>query len=96
MSKSRSRSRKTSTKRAKPPSRRSARKAVKKARAPKPHQIELRPIRATLKSHVNKLGAAIGSSPGTNPQMEEALKRMSRWLDDIQDICGPDMMIPLP
>jgi hypothetical protein len=96
VSKSRSRSRKTSTKRANPARRRGVKTAGKKPRAPRPNQIELRPIRTALKAHVNKLGAAIGTSAGTNPQMEEALKRMSRWLDDIQDICGPDMMIPLP
>jgi len=96
VSKSRSRSKRTSAKRAKPSRRPGARKVAKKAAAPKPNQIELRPIRTKLKAHVSKLGAVVGATPGTNPQVEEALKRMSRWLDDIQDICGPDMMIPLP
>jgi hypothetical protein len=92
VAKTRSRSRKTATKRARP----AKRARAKVARAPKPPQIELRPIRTKLKAHVNALGAAIGSTAGTRPELEEALKRMSRWLDDIQDICGPDMMIPLP
>jgi hypothetical protein len=44
------------------------------------------------------LGAVIGAAAAADshiPQAEEALKRMSRWLDDIQDLCGPDMSIPL-
>jgi hypothetical protein len=96
VSKSRSKSKKTAAKRAKPAKRGGAKKRAKKAAAPKPNQIELRPIRTKLKAHVSRLGAVVGATPGTNPQVEEALKRMSRWLDDIQDICGPDMMIPLP
>ena len=89
MAKTRSRSRKTASKRARPARRARAKKPTK------PPQIELRPIRTKLKAHVNALGAAIGTSAVTKPQLEEALKRMSRWLDDIQEICGPDMMIPL-
>jgi hypothetical protein len=65
-------------------------------KAAKPPHIELRPIRTKLKAHVNALGSAIGTSATAKPELEEALKRMSRWLDDIQEICGPDMMIPLP
>jgi hypothetical protein len=57
--------------------------------------IELRPIRERLQANVAALGAAIGSRKDAQPDLEEALKRMSRWLDDIQDICGPDMAIPL-
>jgi hypothetical protein len=57
--------------------------------------IELRPIREQLQANVQALGNAIGSRQDAQPDLEEALKRMSRWLDDIQDICGPDMAIPL-
>jgi hypothetical protein len=57
--------------------------------------IELRPIRLQLQSNVSRLGAAIGERQEAQPELEEALKRMSRWLDDIQEICGPDMAIPL-
>ena len=89
MAKTRSRSRKTAAKRARPAKRARVKKAAK------PPQIELRPIRTKLKAHVNALGSAIGTSPAAKPELEEALKRMSRWLDDIQEICGPDMMIPL-
>jgi len=89
VAKTRSRSRKTAAKRARPAKRARVKKAAK------PPQIELRPIRTKLKAHVNALGSAIGTSPAAKPELEEALKRMSRWLDDIQEICGPDMMIPL-
>ncbi len=71
------------------------RRGVKKAKAAKPERIELRPIRTKLKSHVNALSDKIAKSAGPQPELEEALKRMSRFLADIQDICGPDMMIPL-
>ena len=91
MAKTRSRSRKTAAKRV-----RSAKRPRAAVRRPKPKHIELRPIRTKLKSHVNQLGAAIAGARTTEPQLEEALKRMSRWLDDINDICGPNMMIPLP
>jgi hypothetical protein len=72
-----------------------ARRGTKKARAGKPDKIELRPIRTQLKSHVNALSNRIAKSAEPQPELEEALKRMSRFLADIQDICGPDMMIPL-
>jgi hypothetical protein len=90
VSKSRSRSKKkTAAKRAKP------RRAAKKTRPLTPGTIELRPIRTQLTANVNALTESIAKSPGTRPELEEALKRMSRFLADIQDICGPDMMIPL-
>ena len=43
------------------------------------------------------VGREIGEerSPEPQPQLEEALKRLSRWLDDITAICGPNMMIPV-
>ena len=61
----------------------------------RPDKIELRPIRTQLTAHVNALSDKISKAPGAQPELEEALKRMSRFLADIQDICGPDMMIPL-
>lgn len=93
MAKSRSRSKKSSSKKAT----RRARPAKRAAARPpkKPAQIELRPIRTKLRAHVGALGAAIEKSSTPKPELEEALKRMSRWLDDIQAICGPDMMIPV-
>ena len=69
--------------------------ARKKAARLGARKIELRPIRLALKSHVALLGTAIKRSPQPEPQLEEALKRMSRWLDDIRAICGPNMMIPV-
>jgi hypothetical protein len=58
--------------------------------------IELRPIRLALQNFVGRLGSSISERKESQPDLEEALKRMSRWLDDIQDICGPDMSIPVP
>ena len=61
----------------------------------KPGFVELRPIRVKLKRDVETLGTAINRSPTPRPELEEALKRMSRFLADIQDICGSDMMVPV-
>jgi hypothetical protein len=68
---------------------------VRKAKKTDENVIELRPIRMALQSHVSRLGTAIASRREAQPELEEALKRMSRWLDDIQEICGPDMAIPV-
>jgi hypothetical protein len=101
---SRSRGAKKSTaKRSGRPARKAAKKTTRgKARAkagaytvPDENVIELRPIRVALQSHVSRLGTAVGSRREAQPELEEALKRLSRWLDDIQEICGPDMAIPL-
>lgn len=109
MAKSRSKkSTRTSTKKKTAPKRSvktSRRKVARKpGRKPAPslypsgdvNTIELRPIRERLQSDVARLGQAIGARREAQPELEEALKRMSRWLDDIQDICGPDMSIPIP
>jgi hypothetical protein len=93
---SRSGSRKASSSRRKVAGR-GARKAIR-TRKPKValKHIELRPIRRRLQTDIGRLGTAISVAREPKPELEEALKRMSRWLDDIQDICGPDMLIPLP
>ena len=111
MAKSRKRSRSKAsttkkTKKAAPVRRASKKPARSKAGAkPTPAQsyigtepgtIELRPIRLALQNFVGRLGSSISVRREPQPELEEALKRMSRWLDDIQDICGPDMTIPVP
>ncbi len=73
-----------------------SRKRAARARASKPKKIELRRIRLELRSHVHKLGTAIGTTKEPDPKLEETLKRLSRWLDDIEAICGPNMSVPLP
>jgi hypothetical protein len=83
---------KTSSKRAKPTRARAAKKARVAVRA---GYVELRPIRTKLKADVETLGTAISQSTTARPELEEALKRMSRFLADIQDICGSDMSIPI-
>ena len=79
---------------------RSAKPARKRAAAVRPPKkathIELRGFREQLKSHVSTLGTSIHASAEPQPQLEETLKRLSRWLDDIEAICGPNMMVPLP
>jgi hypothetical protein len=73
-----------------------ARGAAAEPLPPVRNVIELRPIRLQLQRDVVTLGAAIGTRAEAQPKLEEALKRLSRWLDDIQEICGPDMSIPIP
>ena len=72
------------------------RKRTAGARAKKAKKIELRSVRKQLRGHVHKLGTAIGTSRDPQPKLEETLKRLSRWLDDIEEICGPNMSVPLP
>jgi hypothetical protein len=92
VSKTRKRStKKTSSKRAKAPKAR-PKKAKMMAKA---GFVELRPIREKLKADVETLGDAISKSPGGRPELEEALKRMSRFLADIDDICGSNMMLSI-
>jgi hypothetical protein len=57
--------------------------------------VELRPIRTKLQADVETLGAAINQSTVARPELEEALKRMSRFLADINDICGSNMSLPI-
>jgi hypothetical protein len=52
-------------------------------------------MRSELRSHVHKLGVAIGTNEAPDPKLEETLKRLSRWLDDIEAICGSNMSVPL-
>ena len=95
MSKTRKRStKKVSSKRTRPTKSR----RVKKARMltmEKAGYVELRPIREKLKVDVETLGNAISRSSGARPELEEALKRMSRFLADIDDICGSNMSLPI-
>lgn len=60
-----------------------------------PGYVELRPIRTKLQADVETLGAAINQSTVARPELEEALKRMSRFLADINDICGSNMSLPI-
>ena len=96
MSKTRKRStKKTATKRTKPTRARARKKARMVNIAAKAGYIELRPIRTKLKADCEALGTAINQSSVARPELEEALKRMSRFLADIQDICGSDMSLPI-
>jgi hypothetical protein len=87
-------SRKSASKRPRAASRGGA-KRTRSTKAQKPNRIELRRVRAELRSHVHKLGVAIGTTESPDPKLEETLKRLSRWLDDIEAICGSNMSVPL-
>ena len=79
-------SRKTSSKSG---ARKTTRRRPRRVKAPK--SIELRPIRKQLEAHKKTLGR----TPQTR-QIKAALRRIERCLAAINDICGPDMNIPLP
>lgn len=94
MSKTRKRStKKTPSRRARAPKARA--KRARSVAVAKAGYVELRPIRTKLKTDVETLGRAINQAAAPRPELEEALKRMSRFLADIQDICGSDMSIPI-
>ncbi len=96
MSKTRKQStKKTATKRTKPTRARARKRARMVNIGVKAGYIELRPIRTKLKADCEALGTAINQSSVARPELEEALKRMSRFLADIQDICGSDMSLPI-
>jgi hypothetical protein len=90
-----SKTRRRSTKKTSSRGARAPRARAKGAKTIKVEKVELRPIRTKLKTDVERLGRAINQSAEPRPKLEEALKRMSRFLADIQDICGSDMSIPI-
>ena len=87
MAKSRKKARKSASSRKAPAKRRGTRRAPSPR---KPKAVELRPIRTKLRSDV----ALLQSAPSTD-KVRDAIDRLNRCLAEIDEICGPDMMIPL-
>jgi hypothetical protein len=67
------------------------RKAPRKAPA-KPKGVELRPVRQRIRSHVATLTAVEQPSD----KVRDSIDRLNRVLDEMDAICGPDMLIPIP
>jgi ribosome recycling factor len=58
-------------------------------------KVELRPIRRSLRAHIKALKSAAPAQDASRTAVNDAITKLSRWLDDIEDICGPHMSIPL-
>ena len=68
--------------------RRSAKKAAAVAR---PKGVELRGVREKLRSHV----ATLSSVEQPSDKVRDAIDRLNRCLAEMDEICGPHMLIPL-
>jgi hypothetical protein len=87
-------------KRAKP-ARKAARKAPRKIL--KPRNLELKKLRTEFGSALDVLTARAGRTPEATAKLDDARRRISQWMTDIddictpelQEICGPSMAIPL-
>lgn len=79
-----------------------AKKTVKAPKAAK--QIELKELRKQFASVLAVLSARRSSSPEKEARLDDTRRRISQWMTDIddicspedQEICGPDMVFPLP
>jgi hypothetical protein len=54
--------------------------------------VELRPVRQRIRSHVATLTAVEQPSD----KVRDSIDRLNRVLDEMDAICGPDMLIPIP
>lgn len=89
MAKTRRRSRKAApVRKKKTPARRARRAASRPGKGPR--KIELRPIRRQLEQTLTRLDKAEQTEV-----VKDALVRLTRCLNEIHEICGPDMTIPL-
>ena len=89
MAKTRRRSRTAApVRKTKTPARRGRRAAGRPGKGPR--KIELRPIRRQLEQTLTRLDKAEQTEV-----VKDALVRLTRCLNEIHEICGPDMTIPL-
>lgn len=89
MAKTRRRSRKAApVRKKKTPARRARGAAGRPGKGPR--KIELRPIRRQLEQTLTRLDKAEQTEV-----VKDALVRLTRCLNEIHEICGPDMTIPL-
>ena len=80
-------------------------KAVKAVKAPQAaKKVELKALRKQFASVLAVLSARQSSSPDKETKLDDTRRRISQWMTDIddicspedQEICGPDMVFPLP
>ena len=90
MAKTRSRSKKSASS-----STAKKKKVSKPSRGPrkaaKPKRVELRGVRTKIREHVATLRAVEQPSD----KVRDSLERLNRVLGEMEEICGPNMIIPL-
>ncbi len=69
-----------------------AKKRTPKRKTAKAKGVELRDVRQRLRAHVATLNAV--EQP--TDKVRDSLERLNRCLDEMDAICGPDMLIPIP
>jgi hypothetical protein len=87
----------------KPATRAKAAKPKKEAAA-KEKKIHLKELRKQFGLVLNVLSAKRGGSPEVDAKLDDTRRRISQWMTDVddictpelQEICGPDMAIPVP
>ena len=81
------------------------RKAVKPAKAVKAvKKIELKKLREQFAAVLDVLSSKHSAAPDVTAKLDDTRRRVSQWMTDIddicspelQEICGPDMVFPLP
>jgi hypothetical protein len=96
---------KRSAKAAKKTSKRAAPRTPRRAAVSKPPtRVELKKLRKQFGMVLTVLAGKVGDSPDTTAKLDDTRRRISQWMTDIddicsselQEICGPDMAIPLP
>ena len=86
---------------------RAARKPARKravAAAEAPRYVDLKKLRAEFGLVLSALSTRQGASTRSVDKLDDTRKRISQWMTDIddicspedQEICGPDMAIPIP
>jgi hypothetical protein len=76
----------------------------KKGAPPKEKKIHLKELRQQFAQVLSVLSAKKGASPEVDAKLDDTRRRISQWMTDVddictpqlQDICGPDMAIPVP
>jgi hypothetical protein len=66
--------------------------------------VELKKLREQFAAVVTALTARRSDSPDVEAKLDDARRRISQWMTDVddicspdmQEICGPDMAFPMP
>jgi hypothetical protein len=66
--------------------------------------VELKKLREQFAAVVTALTARRSASPEVEAKLDDARRRISQWMTDVddicspdmQEICGPDMAFPMP
>ena len=75
-----------------------------KKAAAKEKKIHLKELRKQFGLVLSVLSAKRGGSPEVDAKLDDTRRRISQWMTDVddictpelQEICGPDMAIPVP